>query len=68
MTKRKGKQAPTQVVYLTYDYSLATEAVEVYEKSGREAQKWQKLLLTQIMGRNDEDLWTHTKFGYSLPL
>ncbi|MDO4670257.1 MAG: hypothetical protein Q4A67_02170 [Aerococcus sp.] len=42
MTKRKGKQTPTQAVYLPYDYSLATEAVEVYEKSGREEQEWQR--------------------------
>ncbi|MDO4681094.1 MAG: terminase large subunit [Aerococcus sp.] len=65
--KRLGSQTPTKAVYLPYDHTLSAEVVDLYEKSGRKAQEWQQMLLDQIMGQNADDLWTHTKFGYSLP-
>ena len=62
-----GNQRPTQSLTLTFVRSEYELAVELYEQSGRKAHKWQKLLLKDIMGKNEDDLWTHTKFGYSLP-
>ena len=47
--------------------SLGKEAVTLYEKTGRKAQKWQKDLICAIMGQNRKGLWTHQKFGYSVP-
>lgn len=64
---KKGKQTPTQAVVLPYRKTLGSEAIEVYEKSGRTAQEWQKKLINQILARNKEDLWVHTKYGYSVP-
>ena len=34
---------------------------------GKTAQEWQELLLFDILATNEENLWTHTKFGYSVP-
>lgn len=65
--KRIGRQTPTQSVVLPYTKTLGGEAVELYNKSGRTAQQWQELQLYDIMARNDENLWVHMKYGYSVP-
>lgn len=64
---RIGNQYPTQSVFLPFTESLYQNAIETYEKSGRTAQEWQIELSKNIFAVNDEGLWTHTKFGYSLP-
>lgn len=65
--KRIGNQIPTSQVTLPYDQTYGGDAVSLYEETGRTCQEWQKLLLYDILGINDEELWTHTKFGYSVP-
>lgn len=65
--KRLGRQTPTASVVLPYDESKGSEAVELYNKSGRTAQEWQELMMYDIMALNSDGLWTHIKFGYSLP-
>lgn len=67
MSKRIGNQEPTQSVFLPYTTTDYLEAVELYEKTGRVCRPWQKILLENILSRNEEGLWIHTKFGYSLP-
>lgn len=52
--KRIGRQTPTTAVILPYTDSLGTEAVEIYNKSGRTAQQWQELMLEDIMALNEE--------------
>ena len=64
---RLGRQTPTQAVVLPYAESRGSEAIELYNKSGRTAQEWQELLMYDIMAVNPEGLWTHMKFGYSVP-
>ena len=64
---RKGAQNPTKLIKLNYKESRGSEAVELYEKSGRKAQRWQALLLRHILAENRKGLWVHTKFGYSVP-
>lgn len=66
-TKRKGNQNPTQSLILSTKRSDYKEAIELYEKSKRKAQKWQKNLLKAILSKTSKGLWQHTKFGYSLP-
>lgn len=65
--KRYGRQTPTAALVLPYAKSLGTEAVAVYNSSGRTAQPWQELLLEDIMAVNDDGLWVHMKFGWSIP-
>ena len=63
---RKGRQTPTQSVILPYYETKGSEAIELYNESGRIAQEWQELLLSDILSVNEEGLWVHTKFGYSV--
>ncbi|WP_394271621.1 DEAD/DEAH box helicase family protein [Anaerococcus nagyae] len=66
MTDRKGNQYPTQSVILPGADSLYEDAIELYEKTGRKAQGWQKSLLKAIMSTNKDGLWTHSKFGWAI--
>lgn len=64
---RLGKQTPTLSVVLPYTESLGPEAIVVYNRSGRTAQPWQELMLEDIMAVNEDGLWVHMKFGWSIP-
>ena len=66
MSERKGNQYPTQSVILPGATSIYEEAIDLYEKTGRKAQEWQKSLLKAIMSKNEDGLWTHSKFGWSV--
>lgn len=65
--KRLGNQHPTQSVILPSDKSLYQEAIDLYERTGLECYEWQSCLLEPIMAVDDDGLWIHQKFGYSLP-
>ena len=68
MAKKKiGNQNPTQSLILSTNKSEYKKAIELYEKSKRKAQKWQKNLIKPILSKNKKGLWVHTKFGYSVP-
>lgn len=62
-----GRQTPTKAVVLPYEKSYGQEAVNLYNLTGRKAQEWQELMLYDIMSVNDDGLWNHVKFGYSVP-
>lgn len=64
---RIGNQIPTTSVVLDYTESFGDEAVQLYNMSGNVCQEWQALMLSDIMAVNDQGLWIHTKFGYSVP-
>ena len=64
---RLGNPRPTRSVILPYKKSKFQEAIDLYEKSGRKAQQWQIDMMQDIMAVNEDGLWTHAKFGYSLP-
>lgn len=66
-TVRTGSQFPTQAVILPFEHSKGPQAVETYEQSGRRAQDWQKLLITDIMATGPDGLYVHQKFGYEVP-
>ena len=67
VAKKLGNQNPTQKKVNKYRKSEYKKAIELYEKSGNKVQKWQELLLKDIMARNKDDLWVHSKFGYAVP-
>lgn len=67
MAKKVGNQKPTQSLIIGTRRSDYKEAVELYEQSGRKARPWQINLLKAILSKTTKGLWTHTKFGYSLP-
>lgn len=63
---RFGNQHPTQSVILPYDNSLYQEAIEYYEKTGRKCYEWQRDLLKSVMAIDEDGLWVHQKFGFSI--
>lgn len=65
--KRIGRQQPTRSFILPYTETKGLDAVEYYNKTNRVAQEWQSQLICDMMAVNKDGLWTHTKFGYSLP-
>lgn len=65
--KRYGNQTPTQSVILPYAESRAQEAIEIYHKTKHKSYPWQTDLLKDIMSVDNDELWIHQKFGYSLP-
>lgn len=64
---KTGNQNPTNSVILSTKNSDVEKAMELYQKSGREALPWQEKLLRAILSKNDSELWTHTKCGYAVP-
>ena len=67
MDTRIGRQSPTVSVILPYSDTKGLEAVELYNGTERTAQEWQEALLYDIMAVNEQGLWIHQKFGYSIP-
>jgi len=65
--KRLGNQEPTASRTHEYDETFGADCVELYNSTGRTAQQWQELLIYDILAINDEGLWVHTKYGYSVP-
>lgn len=64
---RKGRQTPTASVVLPYKKTYGQEAIDLYNSTGKTAQEWQELLIYDMLSVNDDELWVHTKFGYSIP-
>lgn len=67
MATKYGNQTPTHSVVLPYTDTKGPAALDLYRETGREPQEWQENLISDIMAVNDEGLWVHTKFGYSVP-
>jgi len=64
---RIGRQDPTITVVLPYKKTKGGDAVDLYSKTGRTAQEWQKKQVNNIMAINKDGLWVHTKYGYTVP-
>ena len=64
---RYGRQTPTASVVLPYENTYGQDAIDLYNATPKTAQEWQELMLNNILAYNDEGLWVHTKFGYSVP-
>lgn len=65
--KKIGSQEPTKSKIIPFTKSDAQKAVELYEKSGREAFEWQVGLLKPMLAKNVSEEWVHMMFGYSVP-
>lgn len=64
---RIGRQTPTRAVVMPYSKTLGEEAVRIYGDAEKSLFEWQTLLQYDIMAVNDNGLWVHQKYGYSLP-
>lgn len=66
MAQKKGSQKPTRSRILSYKYTEGPEAIALYEKTGRKLLRWQKALITDMLG-TARRLYVHTRFGFSVP-
>ena len=64
---RTGRQEPTISYALPYTETDGQLAVDLYEMTGHTAMDWQKALCYDILAKNADGLWVHTRFGYSVP-
>lgn len=64
---RRGSQDPTKSVVLPYENTYGEDAITLYNSTGRTAQEWQEKMLYDILAVTDDGLWTHIKYGYSIP-
>ena len=67
MEARIGRQEPTIHCKLPYTHTDGQIAVELYELTGRQSFPWQKILTDDLLARNEDGQWTHTRYGYSVP-
>ena len=67
MATRIGNQTPTHSVVLPYTDTKGPEALDLYRATTREPQEWQESLVNDILAVNDDGLWVHPKYGYSVP-
>lgn len=65
--KRIGRQFPTISVVVPYTETRGGEAALFYDQSRRKSMEWQQALLYDIMAVDEEGLWKHIKFGWSIP-
>ena len=64
---RIGRQEPTISYVLPYKATDGQLAVDLYDLTGRTAMDWQAALMFDILAKNTDGLWTHTRYGYSVP-
>jgi hypothetical protein len=64
--KRVGRQTATRSVVLPYKKSHGSEALDLYNRSGRKALPWQELMTEDIMAVGEDGLWIHMKFAWSI--
>lgn len=68
---KRGSQTPTVYKYLATDEDLkrskGKKAIDLYNETTKTAQEWQEGLLEQILAINEDGLYVHSKFGYSIP-
>lgn len=62
-----ANQYPTKSFFIDAKKSDYKKAIGLYRKTKRKEQKWQEILLKELFKQNNDGLWTHTKFAYSLP-
>ena len=64
---KKGRISPTQTVVMPYKQTKGKEAADLYNQTGRKCHRWQEKQLNNILAVNKDGLWTHTRYGYSVP-
>ena len=67
MDTRLGRKDPTVSVVLPYSETKGREAIKLYNDTERTILPWQEALIYDIMAMSDEGVWTHQKFGFSIP-
>lgn len=64
---RFGNQNPTQSVILPYSETLYQRAIDYYQRTKLNCYEWQRDIVKDIMAVDEDGLWVHQKFGFSIP-
>lgn len=64
---RFGNQNPTQSVILPYSETLYQRAIDYYQRTKLNCYEWQRDIVKNIMAVDEDGLWVHQKFGFSIP-
>lgn len=64
---RFGNQHPTQSVILPYSETLYQRAIDYYQRTKLKCYEWQRNIVKDIMAVDEDGLWVHQKFGFSIP-
>ena len=67
MEKRIGNQEPTVHIALPYQKTDGPDAVDLYNLTGQTVMKWQEQICHDLLARNEEGFWIHTRYGYEVP-
>lgn len=65
-TKRLGNQVPTVSVALPYKDTKGPDAIKLYNTTGNSVYPWQEGVAYDILAVNEEGLWAHQKYGFSV--
>ncbi|MDR3304409.1 MAG: phage terminase family protein [Clostridiales Family XIII bacterium] len=64
---KHGRQEPTRQVVIPYTKTQGAKAITLYNSKRRKALAWQKGIVKDILATGKRGLWTHSKFGLSVP-
>ena len=67
MKKRIGQQEPTIHFALPYGATSGEDAIDLYEMADNNAFDWEKIIVNDLLARNEDGLWTHSRYGYAVP-
>ena len=67
MDTKTGIQSPRVSVIVPYTKTKGQDAISLYNTTGNNAMQWQESIMYDIMAVNDEGLWSHQKYGFSVP-
>lgn len=67
MDTNKGQQTPRVSVVIPYTTTKGQDAISLYNTTGNNAMPWQESIMYDIMAVNEEGLWSHQKYGFSVP-
>lgn len=65
--KRYGQQTPTISIIEEYKDTRGQEAIDLYNESGEKVIEWQEIQIMDILALDDDGLFAHQKYGYSVP-
>lgn len=63
---RIGSQEPTASLVLPYTQTFGEEAATLYSSTGHKCLEWQETLLKHILAVDEDGLYIHTRFGWSV--
>ena len=65
--KKIGRQDPTTSFVLPYKDTDGDIAAQLYEITGRRPLEWQEAIIYDLLAKDENGRWIHSKFGFAIP-